>query len=158
MHPIGIRFSALALMVAALTVVGCTMFGPTGQDKVEADTLTGELADYKSWKTPPGWEGFWQSAGHDAEYVKYYANPTAMASFDNPKPGAIIVKEQYNDDKQLKNMTVMKKIDGYDPENKDWYWAIASKSGEVSNGGAMSACISCHQRGDGGGDLLFVND
>ena len=164
MKPWTTRIFGLALATAALTIVGCTYFGkPTGQDKTEANTLEQEIASYKNWKTP-GWvEGYTESVHPLPAYVKYYVNDKGMDDIDNPPNGSIFVKEQFDEDKQIIGLTVMKKIDGYDPANKDWYWAIADTEARITNAGKLnsswtSSCISCHKKGDGGGDLLFVND
>lgn len=164
MPTITTRLFGLALATAAITLAGCTYFGkPTGQDKVEATTLEQEIANYTEWQTPDWVEGYTESAHPLPAYVKYYVNPAGMSDLDNPPNGSIFIKEQFNKKKKLLGITVMKKIDGYDPENKDWYWAIADTKAKVTNAGKLnsswtSACISCHKKGDGGDDLLFVND
>ena len=158
------RLLGLALATAAITLAGCTYFGkPTGQDKVQAQTLEQEIANYQSWQTPDWVEGYTQSVHPLPAYVKYYVNPAGMSDIDSPPDGSIFVKEQFDKDKQFIGLTVMKKVDGYDPENKDWYWAIADTDARITNAGKLnsswtSACISCHKKGDGGDDLLFVND
>ena len=159
------RLMGLGFGVLAMTLVGCTFFGkPVGQDRVEADTLEAEIADYKQWDPPELWEGkFYKSEHPVPAYVNYYANAIANDSLEKPADGAVFVKEQFNKDKQFIGLTVMKKIEGYDPENNDWYWAIADTDLEIVNAGRLnsvwtSKCIDCHKRGDGGGDLLFVND
>lgn len=158
------RAAGLALAITAIALVGCTYFGkPTGQDLVEAQTLEQEIANYKDWKTPDWVAGYTESVHPLPAYVKYYVNPAGMSDIDNPPHGSIFVKEQFDKDKQFIGLTVMKKIDGYDPENKDWYWAIADTDAHITNAGKLnsswtSSCISCHKKGDGGDDLLFVND
>ena len=158
------RITGMALGLAAITLAGCTYFGkPVGQDRVEADSLQQEIADYRQWKTPEWVEGYTKSVHPLPEYVKYYVNDIGMSDIDNPPNGSVFVKEQFDEDKELMGFTVMKKIDGYDPENNDWYWAIADNSGRITNAGKLnsswtSSCIDCHKKGDGGGDLLFVND
>ena len=164
MNTLTTRGTGLLLATAAITLTGCTFFGkPTGQDRVEANTLESEIADYKTWKTPDWVEGFNESVHPLPEFVKYYVNDKGMSDIDNPPDGSIFVKEQFDEDKLFIGLTVMKKIDGYDPENKDWFWAIADTDVQVTNAGMLnsawtSSCISCHKKGDGGGDLLFIND
>ncbi|MFK7788490.1 MAG: hypothetical protein AB8C95_03210 [Phycisphaeraceae bacterium] len=158
------RIRGLVFATAAITLVGCTYFGkPTGQDKVEAQTLEQEIANYQSWQTPDWVEGYTESVHPLPAYVKYYVNAAGMSDIDNPPNGSIFVKEQFDEDKKIIGLTVMKKVDGYDPENKDWYWAIADTEARITNAGKLnsswtSSCISCHKKGDGGDDLLFVND
>lgn len=164
MKPWTTRTTGLLLAIAALTIAGCTYFGkPTGDDRVKADTLEQEIASYKEWKTPEWVEGYTESVHPLPTYVKYYVNEKGMSDIDNPPNGSIFVKEQFNEDKEIIGLTVMKKVDGYDPANKDWYWAIADTEARITNAGKLnsswtSSCISCHKKGDGGDDLLFVND
>ena len=147
-----------------LLLAGCTYFGvPTGQDRAEAQTLEKQIADYQAWQTPSWVEGYQTSRHPVPAYVRYYVNDLGMSDIDHPPNGSIFVKEQFDEDKRFLNLTVMKKIDGYDPDNADWYWAITDADRKVTNAGKLdtswtSSCISCHKRGDGGGDLLFVND
>lgn len=154
----------LLLLIGAIAISGCTFFGkPVGDDLVKADTLEQEIAGYQGWQTP-GWvEGFQESVHPLPAYVKYYVNDKGMSDIDNPPNGSIFVKEQFDEDKQFIGLTVMKKVDGYDPGNGDWYWAIADTDAQVTHAGRLNSawtsnCIDCHKKGDGGGDLLFVND
>ncbi len=164
MRRVGARVLGCVLLSLAMVFAGCTYFGvPVGQDRVAADTLQQEIADYATWKTPEWVEGYTTSAHPLPAYVRYFVNDLGMSDLDNPPDGSIFVKEQFDKDKRLIGLTVMKKIAGYDPPNKDWYWAIADASGQVTNAGKLdtswtSSCISCHRKGDGGDDLLFVND
>lgn len=71
--------------------------------------------------------------------------------------------------KWLKAVTVMYKRDGYDPDDKDWFWVKYSPSGEVLKNpkgmslagmvgkGANAGCIACHKAAPGG-DFVFNND
>ncbi|MGB0766386.1 MAG: cytochrome P460 family protein [Phycisphaeraceae bacterium] len=158
------RLTGLTLAALALTLVGCTYFGvPTGQDRVKADALEQEIEDYRTWDTPDWVAGYTESVHPLPAYVKYYVNAKGMSDIDNPPDGSVFVKEQFDEDKKFIGLTVMKKIDGYDPENGDWYWAIADTDAELTNAGRLNSswtsnCIDCHKRGDGGGDLLFIND
>lgn len=164
MKALGTKFLGLGLCASAMLLAGCTFFGkPVGQDKAEANTLEQEIADYRSWKTPDWVEGYNESVHPLPKYVKYYVNDKGMSDIDNPPDGSVFVKEQFDENKKFIGLTVMKKIDGYDPENSDWYWAIADTKSRVTNAGRLNSawtsnCIDCHKRGDGGDDLLFVND
>ncbi|TCK17716.1 cytochrome P460 [Thiogranum longum] len=102
----------------------------------------------------------------------------------NGHSGIAIVKRNYNGPdvsisnvdanraKYLKAVTVMfKREAGYDPEDKDWFWAkytpdgglhVKEKmgmkiklAGRVAKG-KPEGCISCH-RGAPGGDFVFAN-
>jgi hypothetical protein len=95
--------------------------------------------------------------------------------------GAVIVKRNYggegvsketvanNPDEYLKAVTVMFKRSGYDPENKDWFWAKYKPDGSLHTNpkgmmlagkvakGMPQGCIACHQSA-AGGDFVFNND
>ncbi len=95
--------------------------------------------------------------------------------------GVVYVKRNYrgkditrsrvanNRGKYLKAVTVMfKREKGYDPENKDWFWAKYKPDGSLHSNpkgmllagrvakGMNMGCISCH-RAAPGGDYLFNN-
>ena len=154
----------LGLLTLALVITGCSFLGyPTGQDRVEADTLQDEIANYREWDTPDWVEGLQPTVHPVPSFVRYYVNDIGMQDIDELAPGSIIVKEQYDENQELMNLTVMKRIAGYNPEHGDWFWAIADTNGQWENAGRLnswytSACIDCHERGDGGGDLVFIND
>lgn len=96
--------------------------------------------------------------------------------------GTVIVKRNYggegasiasvaNDpDAYLKAVTVMYRREaGYDPDNKDWFWAKFNPDGSLAKNpkgtalagrvakGAAKGCIACHKAAPGG-DLVFNND
>jgi len=71
--------------------------------------------------------------------------------------GTLSVKESYDPTGKIVRLYVMKKIKGYDPENNDWYYAVMSPEGKVSQegkGGDVGFCISCHAKVKGK-DYLF---
>ena len=71
--------------------------------------------------------------------------------------------------KWLKAVTVMLKRDGYDAENKDWFWVKYSATGSVLKNpqgmalagrvgkGGNQGCVACHKAATGG-DLVFNHD
>ena len=96
--------------------------------------------------------------------------------------GAVIVKKNFRGDditlslvaddplSYLESITVMFKRHGYDPEDKDWFWAKYTPAGElmknpkdmalagmVAKGNNSTGCIACHKAAPGG-DFVFIND
>ena len=69
----------------------------------------------------------------------------------------------------LKAITIMYKRNGYDPDNKDWFWVKYKPDGSLHvNGknmplagqiakGMPTGCLSCHVAASGG-DLVFNSD
>lgn len=89
-------------------------------------------------------------------------------------PRTVIVKRSYgegstregilaNPGGELRNVTVMVQIAGYDPENKDWFWAMYMPDGTVGQmegnavAGKVAMCSGCHASA-GGGDYVFLHD
>jgi hypothetical protein len=88
-------------------------------------------------------------------------------------PGVSVDSVKANPEKYLKAVTVMfKREAGYDPEDKDWFWAkykpdgslhIKEKMGmDIPLAGRVAkgkdeGCISCH-KGAPGGDFIFAQD
>ena len=58
--------------------------------------------------------------------------------------GAIIVKENYTAEKQFALVTLMYKVDGYNPEHNDWFWAKITADGQVEAEGQVAGCQACH--------------
>ncbi len=65
--------------------------------------------------------------------------------------GSILVKEGYSDSEgqSLNKITIMKKIDGYDPDHNNWFWANYNEGGELAGkNGKESSCYNCHISGN----------
>ncbi len=81
--------------------------------------------------------------------------------------GSVIVKENYDSEKELLGITVMYRAAGYYPKSGNWYWVKYNPDGTVARTstdagfkkirGVVSSCIACHSDA-GGGDFVFFND
>ncbi len=141
------------------------------EDMSRAGNLWGTMKEYRSWKSYPGLEGWQDGMSPHGKFLKYYINNVAAADPSRPRDGSIIIKENYGakDDAKLGAITVMKKIQGYDPENADWFWVKFDPKGGVMKNpkgmylagrvakGMPKGCIACHSDADGN-DFLFIND
>ncbi len=63
--------------------------------------------------------------------------------------GSIIVKENYMSEDTanpgpVAALTVMYKVNGYNPEGSDWFWLKVSPAGEVEAEGKLAGCMGCH--------------
>jgi hypothetical protein len=77
-------------------------------------------------------------------------------------PGSIVVKENYmgtvEEPGDLAAITIMYKVDGFNPEANDWFWVKAPGDGSaVDAEGAVEGCISCHGQ-EGNSDYLLRYD
>jgi hypothetical protein len=123
---------------------------------------------YSKWGSLPGKGELREGESPHGEFVRHYANKAAT---DNPKGlpyGSILVTENYDADKKtLKDVTVMYRSKGADPQHGDWYWlkyqpdgSIArtpEKEGKKAIAGKVASCIECHSKA-AGRDLVYSND
>jgi len=128
-------------------------------------------ADYGNWAAPTGEKAdeFYPGKSPHGAFIKTHLNRVAAADPKELPSGSVIVKENFDKDKKLMNVTVMYKSAGYDPTQKDWWYAKYMTDGTVATmkkkgsdkaiqlAGKVEGCIECHQSA-GGGDYAFFND
>ncbi len=141
--------------------------GSDSGDSVDSDlALAAELweaiSGYNFWGQHPDFLGIQESAdGTHGAFVQVWYDSSAEAAIlegSEIPDGSILVKQGYGDAEgtELLNLTVMWKIDGYDPDNADWFWArYLPDTGEVTLAGAESACSGCHKSQDVDNDLVL---
>ena len=121
----------------------------TGVSEEDA-ALWEEISDYSDWQQLENWTGVNASDSVHGVAMQTWYNDTAyeglMQGEEAMPNGSIIVKEGYADTEgsDINAITVMKKIDGYNSEAGDWYWASFNVDGSVNTSGAVDMCISCH--------------
>jgi len=122
--------------------------------------------DYREkWSRWPGIEQeFKQGASPHGEFLKVYVNDEVKGNLEDPPIKSIIIKENYDKDKNLVAITPMYRVGkDYDPEHNDWYWAKHKPDGALfeMNGvklsGKLKGCIECHSSAKGD-DYIFTND
>ncbi|MGQ0648365.1 MAG: cytochrome P460 family protein [Gemmatimonadaceae bacterium] len=161
------RFVAVLSVCAA--VIGCT-----GRDQsAAADTAavaspdtaaaamarvdtTGEALwarlqreNYRNWPLWPGKGKLYRGQEPHGALLTTYVNTLAQDALTNGaarmSPGAIFVKENYGPDSTLMAITVMEKVQGYDAQHQDWFWAKYQPGGKVEAAGRVDMCYQCHQ-------------
>jgi hypothetical protein len=124
-------------------------------------------ASYKKWGSLPGKSGLREGPESHGDFLQTYANKTATDKPDILPYGSILVTENYDKDKKLKDITVMYRSKGADAEHGDWYWLkyrpdgsiarTSEKEGKKAIAGKVSSCIECHSKA-GGKDLVYSNE
>ena len=113
-------------------------------------------ADFRnSWDLWPGKGEKYEGTEPHGALLTTYLNPAAaQAAADGAgqmPPGAIVVKDNFMPDGMLGASTVMYKIEGYNPEAGDWWWAKFMPDGTVDMDGMaqgrVEMCIGCHAKG-----------
>ena len=114
---------------------------------------------YQNYPTWPGKEGFYESTMPPGNILKLYVNAIALETIVNKKgifsDGALLIKENYTDDRKLFLITAMYKSKGFNPAGHDWYWVKYKPDGEARLEGKVDACIDCHV-GVAGNDYVFT--
>jgi hypothetical protein len=123
---------------------------------------------YQKWDALPGKNDLHEGAAPHGAFLRTYANKTAARDPKALPYGSVLVTENYDKDKKtLKDVTVMYRSKGADPQHGDWYWlkylpdgSIArtpEQEGKKAIAGKVASCIECHSKA-GGRDLVFSND
>ena len=147
------RLFALITIAVLAASVGC------GSKEAEEETISlngadfwitiSETTPYTQWESWPGYPDLYPGKSPHGKYLKLFANEAAITAVKEGKPmpnGAIIVKENYGEDQAtLMAVTPMYKVDGYNPEGGDWFWAKYGPDGTVMAEGKIEGCITCHQ-------------
>lgn len=133
------------------TLVEGTRIAEPGSDAAKLyDYITKSKPDYHSWNLWPGKEKLTSSKEPHGSFATVYVNNVASKALKktNTLPyGSIIVQEEYSADRELKGLTVMYKIQGYNAEAGDWFWVkYDSPNGYVVSSGKIDTCISCHSQ------------
>jgi len=113
---------------------------------------------YLGWGFWPGYTEIYPGKSPHGKFLKLYANSLALKAARAGKPmpdGAIIVKENYGEDKKtLMAITPMYKVNGYNPEAGDWFWVKYEPNGKALKEGKVKGCIDCHRAQEAKGWLF----
>ncbi|KAA0257391.1 hypothetical protein FHQ18_10105 [Deferribacter autotrophicus] len=136
------------IIIALITtiILACGIYSKT--PKSDANELWSYIqkTNYTSWKLFPGTTKLYKGQSPHGAFLTSYINDTGYNSLNKKtfKSGTIIVKENYTPSEKLAAITVMYKIDGYNPEGGDWFWVKYTPKGEVQVSGKIKGCITCH--------------
>lgn len=159
----------LILLILVLSAVSCspdrtepvltplTVSEISGEALWERISVQSNYRDYSEW---PDHAGLQPGQSPHGVWHRVYGNRALfdvlpLAEATAPE-GSIIVKENFDNNKELRNLTVMSKISGFDPENGDWFWAMYQPDGTVLAEGSPGGCISCHS-GMRSNDYIVIN-
>ncbi len=61
--------------------------------------------------------------------------------------GSIVIKENYTANQELAAITVMAKVEGFNEDHQDWFWAKYNPDGSFDKNavGIVDPCINCHK-------------
>lgn len=141
---------------------GTDSAGTEAGDPETAAAVWAEIEGYTAWPQASGFEGILPSTSVHGEFVQIWLNDAALAAVaaGSALPdGAIIVKEDYPDESgaSVNAISVLKKIDGYNTERSDLFWAQYDTDGEIRVSGDPEGCYQCHESTDTDGDGVTFN-
>lgn len=104
-----------------------------------------KTSPYTSWGFWPDHQGLQEGDAPHGPLHKVFVNEPGLTSTHAPvNNGTIIVKENIGKDKELKALTVMYKVKGYNPDAGDWFWVKYGTDGTADKAGKVQGCIGCH--------------
>ena len=137
-----------------------------GQALTDYILTTNPYQEWGSW-TPDRWSdfgGYLVSSEPHGATVRIFVNDIAREAvaakdFDGVlPPGSLIVKENYmgtvEEPGDVAALTVMYKVEGFDPAGNDWFWLKTDLAGTVDVEGAVAMCSTCHAQ-QGNADYLL---
>jgi hypothetical protein len=135
---------------ASEAVATTTAMAATMPDTTAASLWTHlEDVDYaNAWAMWPGMDALYEGTQPHGLLLTTYVNDVAMAALDGQTgamdAGAIVVKENYMPDSTLAAVTVMYKVEGYNPDVADWFFLKRAADGTVEASGRVAGCQGCH--------------
>ena len=67
--------------------------------------------------------------------------------------GAILIKDNYGENKELVEITPLYKKEGFNPDDGDWFRGKYEPDGTIDAAGKIELCIQCHR--DAPEDYIF---
>ncbi|HKL26954.1 MAG TPA: cytochrome P460 family protein [Desulfuromonadales bacterium] len=120
---------------------------PETDGKAVYDYIT-KKNPYQDWALWPGTDKFYKGQHPHGALLTTYVNKAAETGINDKvgtlANGSIIVKENYMADKSLGAVTIMYRVEGYNPDAGDWFWAKYKADGAIEKEGKVAGCIGCH--------------
>ena len=134
------------VLMSAMLVFGTWIFAEMpGPNATALWMYITKEAPYTEWSFWPDHQDTQPGRAPHGPLHKVYVNDILLKSAQTPvQYGSIEVKENYSKDNELKAITVMYKIKGFNPEDGDWFWVQYTPDGKAEKEGKVAGCIGCH--------------
>jgi len=140
----------LIIVIAACVSLAVGLYAVASEEMPGADPAAlwnyiTKVSPYKNWGFWPDHKGLQKGRAPHGPLHRVYVNDKALNSAKPPvQYGAIEVKENYDKAENLKVITVMYKVKGYNPKDGDWFWVKYTPAGKPAKFGKPKGCIHCH--------------
>ncbi|MCK5916663.1 MAG: cytochrome P460 family protein [Deltaproteobacteria bacterium] len=146
------------LLFSTLFCIPAAMAEMPGSDASALWNYITKVSPYQQWSFWPDHQGMQNGRAPHGPKHKVYVNDKALSVDAAPLPdGSIQVKENFNMAGELKAITVMYKIKGYNPGDGDWFWVKYLPNGNAAKSGKPAGCIGCHGT-RANNDFVVVHD
>ncbi|TGC08904.1 cytochrome P460 family protein [Methanolobus halotolerans] len=119
-----------------------------GPDGAEVFTYITEENNYRTWELWPLREEMYASTSIHGPLLTTYVSEDAESAIRNRAgslpSGSMAVRESYDTDGELREIGVRYKVEGYDTEHRDWFWAAYTPEGDIIVDGRVESCQECH--------------
>jgi hypothetical protein len=130
------------LLLLLQSAAGADMPGPDGEELWHHISAVSPYATWSSWGD---YQGVRQGNAPHSPFHRVYVNREGLTSKSFPVNfGTIIVKENISTTGRPTALTVMYKIQNFNPSDGDWFWAKYSPEGITESAGVLKGCIGCH--------------
>jgi hypothetical protein len=116
------------------------------------------VSPYTEWGSWPmqnmdDFSGFLVSESPHGTTVRIFVNDRGVNALDREMPkgypyGTIVVKEGYDgtpdNPGDVTGLSIMYKVEGFNPDGGDWFWLSAAPDGTVNVEGMVEGCQNCH--------------
>jgi len=135
----------LVVSMVLLFGVGISLAEMPSADPAAIWTYISKTSPYHQWQNWPDHQGIQQGRSPHGILHHVFVNQAGLSSAKPPvSSGTMIVKDNFNKRQELKAITVMYKVKGYNPVAGDWFWVKFSPTGKVAKAGKPRGCIGCH--------------
>ena len=121
-------------------------------------------AAYNTWKVLASENADDAIANPHGKTSRTYADKSAADDPTNLPIGAILVREDHDENGKRQSISVIYRVKDYDKDHGNWYWLRYQENGSVVRGpdnkavaGKVTSCIDCHAKAKGN-DFVFSND
>jgi hypothetical protein len=154
------RRQKLAMMLVVLLMAAGLSLAASAQQAPDPGRLWTHItksSPYTQWDHWPGHVGMQPGKSPHGELHRVFVNQQALSSSAPAASyGSIVVKENYDAEKQLTALTVMFKVKDFNPKHGDWFWTKFAPDGTVLAEGKPGPCISCHSAA-ADNDFIFLH-
>ncbi|MEX2282826.1 MAG: cytochrome P460 family protein [Gemmatimonadota bacterium] len=111
----------------------------------------------QNWRMWPGKDRLYKGTEPHGMLLTTYVNDLAYDAITNGAAtlpaGSIVIKENYMADSMLAAVTTMYKVQGYNAQHQDWFFAKHDPQGKAEVSGRAEMCQACHQKAPAGNYL-----